>query len=91
MKKYNGLFWLIGLCAFVAFMLSGIIWLIGLIGISWSLLSTLESVANIVLIVCTFLAGWVWLSSVKVNKKFKLVLQILFIIFAVLSICGVLM
>lgn len=90
MKKYSGLFWIIGLCAFTAFMCSGFIWVFDLVKINWALLGTIKKVANTVLIVSAFLAGWVWLSSIKLNKTFKLVLQIIFVIFAVLSICGVL-
>ncbi len=89
MKKNSGLLWVIGLCAFVAFMCSGFAWLFVAIGLSWGFLATLAMVANLVLSIAAFIAGWLWLCSIKVDKTFKLVLQILFIIFAVLSICGV--
>ena len=86
MKKNSALFFIIGLCAFVSFMCSGTIWLFDLLKISWAFLSTLRLVANTVLIVSAFVAGFVWLSSLKINKTFKIVLQVIFIIFAVLTI-----
>ncbi len=89
MKKSSGLFWIIGLCSFVAFMCSGFAWLLGAVGISWGFLATLEMLAYLVLSIAAFFAGWVWLCSVKMNKTLKIVLKVLFIIFAVLSICGV--
>lgn len=88
MKKYSGIFWLIGLCAFIAFMCSGFIWLLGVMKVQWSLLSTIKYVANLVLTFAAFLAGWIWLSSIK-NQTLRTVLQVLFVIFAVLSVCGV--
>lgn len=88
MKKYSGIFWIVGLCAFVALMCSGFVWLLGLIGVSWGFLGTLQMLANIVLTVTAVIAGWLWISSCGFNKTLRLVLQILFIIFAVLAICG---
>ena len=45
-------------------------------------------VATIILSVVSLLCGWVWLTNAKMNKNLKLVLQILFLVFAVLSIVG---
>lgn len=89
MKKNGGIvFWVMGLCAFVALMCNGFVWLLSLIDASWSFLSKISNVAGIVLTVAAVIAGWIWISSCKFNKTFKLVLQILFIVFAVLAICG---
>ena len=91
-SKSNGfsLFWLVGLCAFVALMCSGVSWLLGLINVASNLIGTLRMVANIILSVVSLLCGWTWLSASKMNKKLKLVLQVLFLVFAVLSIIGAL-
>ena len=89
MKKYNGLFRVIGLCAFVALMCSGFTWLLGVCHIQAAFLGTIKSVANIILIVIAVASGWLWISSTKMNKTVKLVLEIFFIIFAVLAILGV--
>lgn len=89
MKKYNGLFWVIGLCAFVALMCSGFTWLLNACHIEAAFLGTIKSVANIILIVIAVASGWLWISSTKMNKTVKLVLEIFFIIFAVLAILGV--
>ena len=86
-KKLN-LFWIVGLCAFVALMCSGISWLLGLVEIGSNLVNTLKMVANIILSVVSLLCGWTWLASSKMNKKLKLVLEVLFIVFAILSIMG---
>jgi len=88
MKKYSGVFWVIGLCAFVALMCSGIAWLLGLIGVTAGFLGTLKMIAGIVLTITAVISGWVWLSSCSLNKTFKTVLQVLFVIFAVLAILG---
>lgn len=88
-KKYNGLFWVIGLCAFVALMCSGFSWILGLCGITGGIFNTIKNVANIVLIVVAVASGWIWISSAKMNKTLKLVLEIFFIIFAVLAVLGV--
>jgi hypothetical protein len=89
-KKTNklNLFWIVGLCAFVALMCSGISWLLGLIEIGSNLVNTLKMVANIILSVVSLLCGWTWLASSKMNKKLKLVLEVLFVVFAILSIIG---
>lgn len=89
-KKTNklNLFWIVGLCAFVALMCSGISWLLGLIQIGSNLVNTLKMVANIILSVVSLLCGWTWLASSKMNKKLKLVLEVLFVVFAILSIIG---
>jgi hypothetical protein len=86
-KKLN-LFWIVGLCAFVALMCSGVSWILGLVNIGSALVGTLKSVATIILSVVSLLCGWTWLSSSNMNKKLKLVLQVLFLVFAVLSIMG---
>ena len=89
-KKTNklNLFWIVGLCAFVALMCSGISWLLGLIEIGSNLVNTLKMVATIILSVVSLLCGWTWLASSKMNKKLKLVLEVLFVVFAILSIIG---
>ena len=88
MKK-SGLFWLIGLCAFVSLMLAGIIWFIGLCGGHWSALGKIKMVSDLILIVCAVVAGYLWLSDTKMNKTLKIVLIVLFILFAILAVCGV--
>lgn len=88
MKKNSIVFWIIGLCAFVALMCSGLSWVIGLFDGSLPFLAKLEQIAGIILTVTALITGWLWLSSCKINKTFKLILQILFIIFAVLAVCG---
>ena len=82
-KKTNklNLFWIVGLCAFVALMCSGISWLLGLIEIGSNLVNTLKMVANIILSVVSLLCGWTWLASSKMNKKLKKYLFIRFIYF----------
>jgi hypothetical protein len=87
-SKKLDLFWIVGLCAFVALMCSGISWLLGFIQIGSTIVNTLKMVASIILSVVSLLCGWYWLSTSKMNKKLKLVLQILFVVFAVLSIIG---
>ncbi len=88
MKKYDGVFWLIGLCSFVALFCSGLSWILGLFDGSLGILTTLRSIASIILTICACITGWLWLSSTSMNKTAKLVLQIFFIIFAVLAVCG---
>ncbi len=88
MKKYSGVFWVVGLCAFVALFCSGLSWLLGVFGATWSFLGTLRNIANIILTVTAVIAGWLWLSSTKMNKTLKIVLQVFFVIFAILAICG---
>lgn len=88
MKKYSSVFWVVGLCAFVALFCSGLSWIIGLFNGSLPILNTLKNIAGIILTVTAVVAGWLWVSSTKMNKTLKLVLQILFIVFAVLAICG---
>ncbi len=89
MKKSNGLFWIIGLCAFVSLMLAGIIWFSGVCGGNFPALSKIKMVSDLVLIVCAIVAGYLWLSDTKMNKTLKIVLTVLFIIFAILAVCGV--
>ena len=88
MKK-NGLFWLIGLCAFVSLMLAGIIWFIGVCGGHWAFLGKVKMISDLILIVCAVVAGYLWLSDTKMNKTLKIVLIVLFVLFAILAICGV--
>lgn len=89
MKKYESIFWIVGLCAYVAFMCSGIIWLLGVCEIQWSLFPTLKQAANLILTIAAFGSGWIWLCSMLKNKNVRLVLQIIFIIFGVLAVLGV--
>ena len=89
MKKYGTLLWIIGLFAFISLMVSGTIWIFNVCRISWDFLGKLKMVANLILIVCAVVAGWLWLSDTKMNKTLKIVLEVLFIIFAVLAVCGV--
>jgi hypothetical protein len=78
-----------GFCAFVALMCSGFAWLLGVCGVTWGFLGTLSWLANIGLSVCAFLAGWVWICSSVKPGTFRIVLQVLFVIFAILAIFGV--
>lgn len=89
MKKYNGLFVVIGFCAFIALMTSGIIWLLGIFSISGGVLATLGSIARIILTVIACFSGWIWLSTTKMNRTLKIVLEVLFIVFAIMAICGI--
>ena len=89
-KKSNkiNLFWIVGLCSFIALMCSGASWLLSFLNLASGIIGTLQSVATIILSVVSLLCGWTWLSNTKMNKNLKLVLQILFLVFAVLSIMG---
>ncbi|MCR5231994.1 MAG: hypothetical protein K6B64_05035 [Acholeplasmatales bacterium] len=87
MKK-GGLMWFVGLLAFVALFAAGLAWCLHWIPGIAGPLGTVKMVACIILTVIALVFGWMWLSSAKLNKKFKLVLQILFVIFAVLAIIG---
>ena len=88
-SKQLNLFWIVGLCAFVALMASGFAWLLGVIDVSWGFLGTLKWLASLGLSICAFLAGWVWLCSSVKAGTFRTVLQVLFVIFAVLAVFGV--
>ena len=87
-SKQLNLFWIVGLCAFVALMCSGVSWVLGFLNLASGIVGTLKMVATIILSVVSLLCGWVWLTNAKMNKNLKLVLQILFLVFAVLSIVG---
>lgn len=89
MGKYKTFYWVMGFCAFVALMASGFAWLLGVIGVSWGFLETLQWLASLVMSVCVFLAGWVWLCTSVKPGTFRIVLQVLFVIFAVLAVFGV--
>ncbi len=88
MKKGNIIFWIMGLCAFVALMCNGLVWALGLIDAQWGFLSKISTVAGIILTFAAVIAGWIWISSAKFPKILKLVLEVLFIVFAVLAIFG---
>lgn len=88
MKKYDSVLWVIGLCSFVALFCSGCAWLLGLINISGGILNTLKSLAGIVLTIVACICGWLWLSSTSISHTPKVILQILFVIFAILAVCG---
>jgi len=83
------LFWIVGLIAFISLMLGGTIFLLGLAGISGGVLNTLSHICHIFLFICAGVAGFVWLDNVKWNKTVKIVFMVLFIIFFVLAIVGV--
>ena len=83
------LFWIVGLVAFVSLMLGGTTFLLKLCGITGVLLDTLNNICHIFLFVCAGVAGFVWLDNVKWNKTVKVVFMVLFIIFFVLAIVGV--
>ena len=83
------LFWVVGLVAFVSLMLGGTIFLLNLAKISDGVLNTLSSICHIFLFICAGVAGFVWLLNVKWNKTVKVVFMVLFIIFFVLAIVGV--
>ncbi len=89
MGKYKTFYWVMGFCAFVSLMASGFAWLLGVIGVSWGFLGTLNWLASLVMSVCVFLAGWVWLCTSVKAGTFRTVLQVLFVIFAVLAVFGV--
>ena len=83
------LFWIVGLVAFVSLMLGGTIFLLGLADIKGGVLDTLNGICHIFLFICAGVAGFVWLDNVKWNKTLKVVFMVLFIIFFVLAIVGV--
>ena len=84
------LFWIIGLCSFISFMVTGILWLVQLIpGATIPYLAQIKNVSNLILLIAAFAAGWIWLCSCKMNKKLKLVLKITFCAFAVLAAIGI--
>ena len=86
----NAVFWIIGLCAFISFMITGIMWMLQLIpGLTIPYLDQIKNIANLILTIAAFFAGWVWLISCKMNRKLKLVLKIMFCIFAVAAILGI--
>ena len=81
--------WIVGLVAFVSLMLGGTIFLLGLVGIDSRVLNTLNHICHIFLFICAGIAGFIWLDNVKWNKTVKIVFMVLFIIFFVLAIVGV--
>jgi len=83
------LFWIVGLIAFISLMLGGTIFLLGLANISGGVLNTLQHICHILLFVCAGIAGFIWLNNVNWNKTVKIVFMVLFIIFFVLAIVGV--
>ena len=89
MKK-GGLSWFVGLLAFIALFAAGLAWCLHWLPVPeiQGALGTIKNVACIILTVIALVFGWIWLSGCKLNKTFKLVLQILFLIFAVLAIIG---
>lgn len=90
MKANKVLIWLVGLFGFVSFAVSGTIYILGLIKQgAGTLTTTLGYIANIGLLICTFIAAMMWISSLKVGKTFRLVLRIILIVFGVLAFLGV--
>ncbi len=89
MKK-GGLMWFVGLLAFVALVAAGLAWCLHWIpgDALTGPLNTIKWISCVILTVIALVFGWIWLSSVKLGKTFKLVLQILFLIFAILAIVG---
>ena len=85
MGKYKTFYWVVGFCAFLALMCSGVAWILGLCHIPAELLKNIRWIAKIVLSVCAFLAGWVWLITSVKPGTFRIVLQVLFVIFAILA------
>lgn len=83
------IFWVVGLVAFISLMLGGTIFLLGLTGIDGGILNTLNHICHIFLFICAGVAGFIWLNNVKWNKTVKIVFMVLFIIFFVLAIVGV--
>ena len=83
------LFWIVGLIAFISLMLGGTIFLLGLTGINSDVLNKLSQICHIFLFICAGVAGFIWLDNVKWNKTVKIVFMVLFIIFFVLAIVGV--
>lgn len=81
--------WIVGLVAFVSLMLGGTIFLLGLAGIKGGVLDTLNNICHIFLFVCAGVAGFIWLNNVNWNKTVKIVFMVLFIIFFVLAVAGV--
>jgi len=83
------LFWVVGLVAFVSLMLGGTIFLLNLCGVDGGVLNKLNHICHIFLFICAGIAGFIWLDNVKWNKTVKIVFMVLFIIFFVLAIVGV--
>ena len=82
-------FWIIGLVAFISLMLGGTLFFLGLAKIDGGVLNTLQQICHLFLFICAGIAGFVWLNNVKWNKTVKIVFMVLFIIFFVLAIVGV--
>ena len=89
MKKYSGLFVIVGFCAFVALMASGLVWVLSLFGVSGGVIATLGNIASIIITIIACFSGWLWLSSAKMNRTLKIVLEVLFVVFAIMAICGI--
>ena len=83
------LFYIVGLCAFVALICAGTNWIFHLAGLHSEIVSFIGHLASIALIVCAFIAGLVWIMNVKWNKTVRIVFTVLFIVFGVLAILGV--
>ena len=89
-SRASTIFGIIGFCAFVSFMCSGVCWLLGVVGVTFELLNTIAMVASLVLNIAAFVAGWFWLDSAFEKGTLKTVLQVFFVIFTILALCGVL-
>ena len=87
MGKYKTFYWVMGFCAFVALMCSGFGWLLNdVLKLGWGFLGTIQWIADLGLALCAFLAGWVWICTSTKPGTFRIVLQVLFVIFAILAV-----
>lgn len=87
-SKYNDI---AGFCAFVAVILAGIIGIATAImhwlGMELPFASILIMVKNILLVIAVFFGGWRFIATSRFKNK--IVWEILFIIFAVLALVGI--
>lgn len=88
MKKNLTLEVILGFFAFIALMCGGFYWFFNIIDVHFGFLNTIHYICSIILTVIALVCGWLWLNSTKMNKTLKIVLEVLFVIFAVLAICG---
>ncbi len=88
MKKSVTIEAIVGFCAFLALMCGGFYWLLSICQVQWNFLQTIKWVCSIILTVIAVICGWIWINSTKINKTAKIVIDVFFVIFAVLAVIG---
>ncbi|MCI5582856.1 MAG: hypothetical protein MR357_04000 [Anaeroplasma sp.] len=87
MKKYTGIFWVIGLCAVIAVLCTGAEWILNQFNGTLPLLTKIAYYAKLVLYVLPCIVGLFWILSIK-NKTVRIIVLIFYIAFFILSIFG---